>query len=93
MAAKGIRIKITSIYVDDQGKALDFYTEKLGFIKQLDVPTVEYRWLTVSSPADPDGVQVLLFVGLHVEAELHCVPQPNNISAAGPIPWDGHVEV
>lgn len=55
-----IRINITSVFVDDQAKALDFYTEKLGFIKKHDVPTGGARWLTVVSPANPDGVELLL---------------------------------
>ncbi|MFJ8910333.1 VOC family protein [Amycolatopsis sp. NPDC102389] len=55
-----IRINITSVFVDDQAKALDFYTEKLGFIKKHDVPTGDARWLTVVSSADPDGVELLL---------------------------------
>ncbi|RSN27711.1 bleomycin resistance protein [Amycolatopsis sp. WAC 04169] len=55
-----IRINITSVFVDDQAKALDFYTGKLGFIKKTDVPAGEARWLTVVSPANPDGVELLL---------------------------------
>ncbi|MBB5959508.1 catechol 2,3-dioxygenase-like lactoylglutathione lyase family enzyme [Saccharothrix tamanrassetensis] len=55
-----IRINITSVLVDDQAKALAFYTEKLGFTKKTDVPAGEARWLTVVSPADPDGVELLL---------------------------------
>ncbi|WP_340684793.1 VOC family protein [Amycolatopsis coloradensis] len=55
-----IRINITSVFVDDQAKALEFYTEKLGFIKKHDVPTGDARWLTVVSPANPDGVELLL---------------------------------
>ncbi|MEV6816649.1 VOC family protein [Micromonospora sp. NPDC051296] len=55
-----MRIKLTNVLVDDQAKALAFYTEKLGFIKKTDVPTGDARWLTVVSPADPDGVQLLL---------------------------------
>ena len=55
-----IRIAITSVFVDDQAKALAFYTEKLGFTPKTDVPAGEYRWLTVVSPADPDGVELLL---------------------------------
>ncbi|MEV7550855.1 VOC family protein [Amycolatopsis sp. NPDC089917] len=55
-----IRITITSVFVDDQAKALAFYTEKLGFTKKTDVPTGDARWLTVVSPADPDGVELLL---------------------------------
>jgi catechol 2,3-dioxygenase-like lactoylglutathione lyase family enzyme len=55
-----IRINVTSVLVDDQAKALDFYTGKLGFIKKTDEPVGEHRWLTVVSPADPDGVELLL---------------------------------
>ncbi|MFY1671217.1 VOC family protein [Plantactinospora sp. WMMB334] len=55
-----MRINITSVLVDDQAKALAFYTEKLGFVKKTDVPAGEARWLTVASPADPDGVELLL---------------------------------
>lgn len=55
-----IRINITSVFVDDQAKALAFYTEKLGFTKKTDEPAGGARWLTVVSPADPDGVELLL---------------------------------
>lgn len=65
-----IRINITSVLVDDQAKALDFYTGKLGFIKKTDEPVGEHRWLTVVSPADPDGVELLL------EPDSHPVAGP-----------------
>ena len=55
-----MRINITSVMVDDQAKALKFYTEILGFIKKTDVPTGEYRWLTVVSPEAQDGTELLL---------------------------------
>jgi catechol 2,3-dioxygenase-like lactoylglutathione lyase family enzyme len=55
-----IRINITSVFVDDQAKALAFYTEKLGFVPRQDVPMGEHRWLTVVSPKDPEGVELLL---------------------------------
>ncbi|MCZ2829089.1 VOC family protein [Modestobacter sp. VKM Ac-2986] len=55
-----IRINITSVYVDDQAQALAFYTDTLGFVLKTDVPTGEHRWLTVVSPAAPDGVELLL---------------------------------
>ncbi|WP_456599437.1 VOC family protein [Blastococcus sp. SYSU DS0616] len=55
-----MRIHLTSVWVDDQEKALAFYTEKLGFVTKTDVPAGEARWLTVVSPADPDGVELLL---------------------------------
>ncbi|WP_186816614.1 VOC family protein [Cellulomonas aerilata] len=55
-----MRINLTSVLVDDQAKALAFYTEKLGFVTKTDVPTGDARWLTVVSPAAPDGVELLL---------------------------------
>ena len=55
-----IRINVTSVFVDDQDKALKFYTEKLGFVKKTDLPVGEYKWLTVVSPAEPNGVELLL---------------------------------
>jgi catechol 2,3-dioxygenase-like lactoylglutathione lyase family enzyme len=55
-----VKIHLTSILVDDQEKALRFYTETLGFQKKTDVPVGEYRWLTVVSPDDPDGTELLL---------------------------------
>jgi catechol 2,3-dioxygenase-like lactoylglutathione lyase family enzyme len=55
-----MRINLTSITVDDQEKALKFYTEKLGFVKKTDMPIGEYRWLTVTSPDGPEGVELVL---------------------------------
>ena len=55
-----MRINVTSVFVDDQRKALRFYTEVLGFRKKTDVPVGEFAWLTVVSPETPDGVQLLL---------------------------------
>ncbi len=55
-----IRINITSVLVDDQDKALRFYTEVLGFAKKTEVPLGEARWLTVVSRQEPDGVELLL---------------------------------
>ncbi|WP_338608263.1 VOC family protein [Pelagibacterium nitratireducens] len=56
-----MKIYVTSVFVDDQAKALDFYTGKLGFIKKNDIPVDgENRWLTVVSPDAPDGVELLL---------------------------------
>ena len=65
-----MRINVTSILVDDQAKALDFYTDVLGFEKKTDLPTGDSRWLTVVSPEDPDGVELLL--------------EPDSHPAAGP---------
>lgn len=58
-----IKIALTGIYVTDQEKALAFYTDVLRFTKKVDVPFGDARWLTVVSPADPDGVQLLLEPG------------------------------
>jgi predicted enzyme related to lactoylglutathione lyase len=55
-----MKIKLTTIYVDDQEKALRFYTEVLGFVKKADFSQGPYRWLTVGSPEEPDGTQLQL---------------------------------
>jgi catechol 2,3-dioxygenase-like lactoylglutathione lyase family enzyme len=55
-----MRIKLTSIMVDDQDKALRFYTEVLGFKKKQDFPVGEYRWITVTSPEGPDDLELAL---------------------------------
>jgi len=55
-----MRITLTSVFVDDQDRALRFYTEVLGFVKKAEVPLGEHKWLTVVSAEDPDGVQLLL---------------------------------
>jgi len=55
-----VRINLASVLVDDQDKALRFYTEILGFVKKTEVPLGEARWLTVVSPDDPDGVELVL---------------------------------
>jgi catechol 2,3-dioxygenase-like lactoylglutathione lyase family enzyme len=55
-----MRINLTSVLVDDQSKALRFYTEVLGFIKKTEIPMGEYAWLTVVSRDDPDGVELVL---------------------------------
>ncbi len=55
-----MKIKLTSVYVDDQDKALRFYTEVVGFAKKADFRNGPYRWLTVASPEDPDGTQLQL---------------------------------
>lgn len=55
-----MRIVVTSVYVDDQAKALSFYTDVLGFVKKQDIPLGESRWLTVVSPNEPDGTELLL---------------------------------
>src|ERR1700694_743463 len=55
-----MKIKVTSVYVDDQDKALRFYTEVLGFAKRADFSQGPFRWLTVASPEDPDGTELQL---------------------------------
>jgi catechol 2,3-dioxygenase-like lactoylglutathione lyase family enzyme len=55
-----VRINLTSVLVDDQDRALRFYTDVLGFVKKTEVPLGEHRWLTVVSPEDPDGVELVL---------------------------------
>ncbi len=55
-----MKIKLTSVYVDDQDKALRFYTDVLGFAKKADITNGPYRWLTVASPEDPDGTELQL---------------------------------
>ena len=77
-----MRINVASVLVDDQDKALRFYTEVLGFVKKAEIPLGEHRWLTVVSPADEDGTELVL--------------EPDSHPAAGPfkaalvadgIPW------
>ena len=65
-----MRITRTSVLVDDQAKALDFYTRVLGFVKKIDIPLGEHRWLTVVSPDDAEGVELLL------EPDEHPAAQP-----------------
>ncbi|MGI5207958.1 VOC family protein [Spirillospora sp. CA-108201] len=60
-----MRINLASVFVDDQTKALRFYTEVLGFEKKHDVPLGEDRWLTVVSPKDPEGTNLLLEPSSH----------------------------
>ena len=65
-----MRIHLASVMVDDQDKALKFYTEVLGFAKKVEIPMGEHRWLTVVSPEDADGTQLVL--------------EPDSHPAAGP---------
>lgn len=64
-----MRISLTSVLVDDQDKALRFYTEVLGFKKKTEVPLGDHRWLTVTSPEDPDGIELLLEPDSHPAAK------------------------
>jgi catechol 2,3-dioxygenase-like lactoylglutathione lyase family enzyme len=62
------RINLASVLVDDQDKALAFYTDVLGFEKRTEVPLGEHRWLTVVSPDDPDGPELVLEPDAHPAA-------------------------
>lgn len=64
-----MRIWITSVMVDDQAKALDFYTNKLGFVLKQDVPMGEYRWLTLVAADQPDGPELSLEPSAHPAAK------------------------
>jgi catechol 2,3-dioxygenase-like lactoylglutathione lyase family enzyme len=55
-----VKIKLNSVFVDDQDKALAFYTETLGFEKKKEIPLGDHRWLTVTSPEDPNGTELVL---------------------------------
>jgi len=64
-----MRIYVTSIMVDDQAKALDFYTTKLGFQVKYDIPMGAHRWLTLVSPENPEGTELLLEPSEHPAAK------------------------
>ncbi|WP_078394508.1 VOC family protein [Shouchella patagoniensis] len=64
-----MKIIVTSIFVEDQEKALAFYTETLGFIKKHDVPTGEFRWIALVSPEDQKGTELLLEPNNHPAAK------------------------
>ncbi|NES13072.1 MULTISPECIES: VOC family protein [Micromonospora] len=64
-----MKINLTSVLVDDQARALRFYTEVLGFVKKTDVPLGEHRWLTVVSSEQPDGVELVLEPDAHPAAK------------------------
>ena len=55
-----MRIRLASVMVDDQDKALKFYTEVLGFVKKTEIPLGQFKWLTVVSPEGPDDIELLL---------------------------------
>lgn len=77
-----IKIYVTSVPVDDQQKALDFYTQMLGFIKKKDIPLGEYKWLTLVSPQEQSGVELLLEPMAFEPAKLY----QQSLKKAG-IPW------
>lgn len=64
-----MRINLTSVLVDDQQKALRFYTEVLGFVKKTEIPMGEVSWLTVVSPDQPDGTELVLEPDAHPAAK------------------------
>jgi predicted enzyme related to lactoylglutathione lyase len=66
-----MKIKLTSIYVDNQDKALRFYTEVLGFVKKTDFSQGPYRWLTVASAEDPDGTELQLALNNNPAAKTY----------------------
>ena len=66
-----MKIKLTSVYVDDQEKALRFYTDVLGFVKKADVTQGPYRWLTVASAEEPDGTQLQLALNDNPAAQAY----------------------
>ena len=66
-----MKIKLTSVYVDDQDKALRFHTEVLGFAKKADFSNGPYRWLTVASPEEPDGTELQLALNNNPAAKAY----------------------
>ena len=66
-----MKIKVTSLYVDDQDKALRFYTEVLGFVKKTDFSQGPYRWLTVASSEEPDGTELQLALNNSPAAKVY----------------------
>ena len=66
-----MKIKLTSVHVDDQEKALRFYTDVLGFVKKADFSQGPYRWLTVASPEDPDGTELQLALNNNPAAKAY----------------------
>jgi catechol 2,3-dioxygenase-like lactoylglutathione lyase family enzyme len=77
-----VRINLASVLVDDQDKALRFYTDVLGFVKKTEIPLGAARWLTVVSPEAPDGVELVL------EPDEHPAAKPFKAAlVADGIPW------
>jgi predicted enzyme related to lactoylglutathione lyase len=66
-----MKIKLSSVYVDDQAKALHFYTEVLGFTKKADFSNGPYRWLTVASPEEPNGTELQLALNNNPAAKTY----------------------
>ena len=79
-----MKLKLMSVFVDDQDKALKFYTDILGFAKKMDFTMGPYRWLTVASPEEPDGTQLQLALNDNPPAKAYqqaifeqCTPAAN----------------
>ena len=66
-----MKIKLTNVFVDDQDKALEFYTKMLGFVKKQDISQGKFRWLTVASPEEPDGTQLQLALNDNPDANSY----------------------
>src|ERR1700691_5850286 len=66
-----MKIKVTSVYVDDQAKALRFYTDILGFTKKADFSQGSFRWLTVASPEEPEGAELQLALNNNPAAKAY----------------------
>ena len=66
-----MKIKVTSVFVDDQEKALQFYTNVLGFVKKADFGNGSYRWLTVASAEEPDGTELQLALNSNPAAKTY----------------------
>jgi catechol 2,3-dioxygenase-like lactoylglutathione lyase family enzyme len=82
-----MRITMTSVPVDDQDKALRFYTDVLGFEKKTEIPLGEHRWLTVVSPGDPDGTELVLEPDAHPAARSSKRRWSATASPIPPSPW------
>ena len=81
-----MRINVTSVLVDDQDKALRFYTDVLGFVKKTEIPLGEARWLTVVSPEEPEGTELLLEPDAHPAAKRSSKRWSTTASPSPPSP-------
>jgi predicted enzyme related to lactoylglutathione lyase len=76
-----MKIKVTSLYVDNQDKALGFYAEVLGFAKKTDFSNGPFRWLTVASPEDPDGTELQLALNNNPRGAVFTMP-PTDVTGS-----------
>src|SRR6266852_1619388 len=83
-----MKIKVTSLYVDDQDKALRFYTEVLGFVKKVDFSQGPFRWLTVASPEEPEGTELQLALNDNPAAKAYQQGQPAAMFYTGDVQAD-----